>query len=147
MKANVLTSLIKNTVLTILSLVMVLTFNACVTKSAFLTSSVVPAARGDVKVKKDNNRNYVIKIKLTNLAELKRLDPSMQAYVVWMESDGTLTKNLGQINSSSSMLSKTLKASFETVSSSRPTKIFITAETQANVSGPGSMIILSTSDF
>lgn len=147
MKANVLTSLIKNTVLTILSLVMVLTFNACVTKAAFLTSSVVPAARGDVKVKKDNNRNYVIKIKLTNLAELKRLEPSMQAYVVWMESDGALTKNLGQINSSSSMLSKTLKASFETVSSSRPTKIFITAETQANVPGPGSMIILSTSDF
>ncbi|MBL0183383.1 MAG: hypothetical protein IPP96_14250 [Chitinophagaceae bacterium] len=147
MKANVLTSPIKNLILKIPALVLVFTFNACVTKSAFLTSSAVPAARGDVKVKKDNNRNYVIKIKLTNLAEVKRLEPSMQAYVVWMESDGALIKNLGQINSSSNMLSKKLKASFETVSSSRPTKIFITAESEANVMNPGSMIILSTSDF
>ena len=137
----------KKILVVLFAAVMTLFISSCSRKVNFQTSSVVPAARGDVKVKKDNNRNYVIKIKLTNLAELKRLEPSMQAYVVWMESDGALTKNLGQINSSSSMLSKTLKASFETVSSSRPTKIFITAETQANVPGPGSMIILSTSDF
>lgn len=130
-----------------MAILMTLSLGACARKMTFLTSAIVPAARGDVKVKKDNNSNYVIKIKLTNLAEVKRLEPSRHAYVVWMESDGSVIKNLGQINSSSNMLSKTLKASFETVSSSRPNKIFITAEDEASVLSPGSMVILSTSSF
>ena len=138
---------IKRFLTTTMAILMILVLASCARKMTFLTSSIVPAARGDVKVKKDNNSNYVIKIKLTNLAEVKRLEPSRHAYVVWMESDGSEIKNLGQINSSSSMLSKTLKASFETVSSSRPSKIFITAEDEASVLSPGSMVILSTSSF
>lgn len=138
---------IKRFLTTTMAILMILALASCARKMTFLTSSIVPAARGDVKVKKDNNSNYVIKIKLTNLAEVKRLEPSRHAYVVWMESDGSEIKNLGQINSSSSMLSKTLKASFETVSSSRPSKIFITAEDEASVLSPGSMVILSTSSF
>ncbi|HMU09643.1 MAG TPA: hypothetical protein PKC54_06530 [Ferruginibacter sp.] len=138
---------IKRFLTTTMAILMILVLASCARKMTFLTSSIVPAARGDVKVKKDNNSNYVIKIKLTNLAEVKRLEPSRHAYVVWMESHGSEIKNLGQINSSSSMLSKTLKASFETVSSSRPSKIFITAEDEASVLSPGSMVILSTSSF
>ena len=108
--------------------VVIFSFSACAKKISFQTSSVVPAARGSVKVKKDNNSNYRIQIKLFNLAEVKRLDPPKQAYVVWMESDQQAVKNMGQINSSNSMLSKTLKASFETVTAFKPIKIFITYE-------------------
>jgi hypothetical protein len=108
---------------------------------------VVPAARGDVKVKKDNNNNYRIQISLDDLAEPKRLEPSKHTYVVWMETADNVTKNIGQINSSTGFLSGKLKASFETVSSSKPTKIFLTAEDDASIQNPGTQLIITTSDF
>jgi hypothetical protein len=63
-------------------------------KGRFQTSTIVPAARGDVKVTKDENKNYLIQIKLENLAEVKRLDSSNEAYVVWMETDDSIIKIL-----------------------------------------------------
>ena len=127
--------------------VMIFIVSSCSQKIAFQTSSVVPAARGTVKVKKDNNQNYTIKIQLTGLAEVKRLQPPKEFYVVWMESSQEPVKNLGQIKSSSSMLSKTLKASFESVTPIKPTRIYITAEDYATAQYPGGMVILTTDRF
>jgi hypothetical protein len=128
------------------ALVMVF-LSSCARKINFQSSSVVPAARGDVKVKKDNNNNYNIQISLSDLAEPKRLQPSRSTYVVWMETASNTTKNIGQINSSTGFLSGKLKASFETVSSTKPTKIFLTAEDDASIQYPGEQVVLSTNDF
>ena len=84
---------------------------------------------------------------MTELAEVQRLQPARQTYVVWMLTDQDVTKNIGQIKSSSGMMSKQLKASFETVSSFKPVKIFITAEDDADIQYPGSQIILETGKF
>lgn len=137
----------KKSLVSLLAITLIFVFFSCARKTSFQTSSVVPAARGDVKVKKDDNNNYQIKIKISGLAEVKRLEPSKQAYVIWLVSDEHITKNLGQINSSSNLLSKNLKASFETVSSVKPVKIFITAEDDASTQYPGSIVILSTNNF
>ncbi len=123
------------------------TISSCAKKINFQTSTVVPAARGTVKVKKDDNQNYVINIDIFNLAEAKRLPSNEQIYVVWMESNNQYVKNLGQINSSTKMLSKKLKASFEGVSSVKPTKIFITAENNSGVQYPGNELVLTTNSF
>jgi hypothetical protein len=40
-------------------------------KVAFQTSSIVPAARG-VKITKDSTKNYLVEIKVENLAEVSR---------------------------------------------------------------------------
>ncbi|MFM9911203.1 MAG: hypothetical protein ACKVOW_17820 [Chitinophagaceae bacterium] len=125
----------------------VLIVSSCAKKINFQTSAVVPAARGTVKVKKDNNQNYVISISLFNLAEAKRLPTNEQTYVVWMESNNQPVKNLGQINSSTKLLSKTLKASLESVSPVRPTKIFITVENNSGVQYPGNELVLTTNRF
>ena len=125
----------------------IFTFYSCSRKVTFLTSPTVPAARGFVKVKKDDNKNYLIKIDLSNLAEVTRLQPSKNAYVVWLESDDHVAKNIGQIKSSESLLSNKLKASFETVSSSKPSKIYITAEDNAEIQYPGSQLVISTDNF
>jgi hypothetical protein len=117
---------------------------SCARKMTFSTSSVVPAAQGFVKISKDNNKNYVIKISITNLAEVDRLQPQKQTYVIWMVTDEGLTKNIGQLNSSKSFLSKKLKASLKTVSSFNPAKIFITAENDPGVQYPGDQVVLST---
>jgi len=48
--------------------------------------------------------------------------------VAWVETEEKGTKNIGQLKSSSSMLSKTKKGSISTVSPYKPTRVFISAE-------------------
>jgi hypothetical protein len=118
--------------------------SSCAHKTTFLTSTVVPAAEGTINWKKDTNDNYVITIKMVNLAEVERLQPPKKAYVVWLENQEGRPKNLGQINSSHETFSKKLKATFETVSSFKPTKIYITAEDESDVNYPSTMIVLQS---
>ncbi len=120
---------------------------SCARKANFLTSSVVPAAKGTVKVKQDENNNYLIKVKIKDLAKVEQLQSSKQTYVVWMETDKGNIENLGQLISSSSLFSKQKTASLETVSSFKPIRIFVTAENGTDVRDPGNQIILSTSTF
>ncbi len=60
---------------------------------------------------------------------------------------GDIVKNIGQIESGSRLMSKKLKASFETVSSFAPVQIFITTEDDASAQHPGSQVVLSTNKF
>ena len=140
-------TMIRNKLLTALLLPLLLILTSCSKKVNFLTSSVVPAARGYVKVNNDKNKNYVIQIELQDLAEVQRLQPSKQTYVIWMVTEQDLSKNIGQMKSATGILSKQLKASFESVSSFKPTKIFITAEDDPNIQFPSSQVILSTDSF
>jgi hypothetical protein len=147
MKATRLNDLKKNILFGIFAIMIVFSLSSCATSVSFLNSSVVPAARGTVKVKRDNNKNYVIQISLTDLAEATRLQPSKLTYIVWMITDRQLTKNIGQLNSSKGFMSKQLKGSFKTVSSDKPVQIFITAEDDAGVQYPGTQVVLSTEKF
>lgn len=140
-------SIAKNILLGFSTVMIIFSLASCSTKVAFQNSTVVPGADGFVKVKKDNNNNYAIHIELSNLADPNRLDPMRKIYVAWMETNDGVTKNIGRINSSSSLLSKRMKADFATVSSVKPTKIFITAEDDASIQYPGSQLILSTNNF
>ncbi len=132
---------------TIAAAMMLFVFNSCSKKISFQTSSVVPAANGTVKVKKDGNSNYQVNLSIVNLAEPTRLQPSKKTYVVWMDTESNGTKNIGQINSSTGFLSSKLKASFQAVSSFKPVKIFLTAEDDAAIQYPGMQVVLSTDNF
>ena len=98
-------------------------------------------------IKKDNNKNYAIKIKISNLAEVQRLQPAKNVYVVWIETEENRIKNIGQIKSNTGFISSKLKASFETVTSFQPTKVFITAEENQDVVYPGYQMVLTTNKF
>jgi hypothetical protein len=128
-------------------IVMILFFASCATSEPFLNSSVVPGASGNVKVKKDGNENYSIKVHITDLADVERLENSRDTYVVWMETEKGNTENLGQLVSSSSFLSKQKVASLETISSYKPVRIFVTAENGLNVRYPNNLKILQTGSF
>lgn len=142
MKTIKLNTLTKTLISGILMTIMVLSFSSCAKKVYFLLSSVVPAAQGQITVKNDKNNNYVIQMQITNLADIERLQPVKKSYVVWMETGGNFAKNIGRISSSNQ-----LKVSFETVSTMRPTKIFITAEEDETSQYPGSMVVLTTDRF
>ncbi|MBN1819858.1 MAG: hypothetical protein JW833_04045 [Prolixibacteraceae bacterium] len=126
---------------------MIIPFTSCAKKITFLNSTVVPAAKGFVKVKQDNNQNYIVKVEVSDLAEVERVQASKNTYVVWMETDQGNYENLGQLNSSTSFFSKRHTASLETASSYKPVKIFITTEEGINTQYPGRQVVLTTESF
>lgn len=129
------------------SVIFIFSMNSCAVKTHFLTSMVVPAAQGTVKVKTDKNKNYVITIEISNLSPSTRLTPPSNAYVVWLVDNDNVAKNLGQLNSSNAFMSNNLNAKFETVSGSRPLKIVITAENDPGVQSPTFSQVILTTDY
>ncbi|HTO15577.1 MAG TPA: hypothetical protein VLZ83_07390 [Edaphocola sp.] len=126
---------------------MTILLTSCSQKITFLNSSVVPGAEGYVKVKKDNNKNYIIEVEVTDLAEVGKVHATNNSYVLWMETDQGNAENLGQLKSSTSFFSKRHSASLETASSYKPIKFFITTEEGINVQYPGDQIVLTTEKF
>lgn len=131
----------------ICSIVLMAALSSCSSRKDFLFSPVVPAAKGHVKIDKDRKQNYNIRILIENLSEAKRVTSHNSTYVVWMDTP-TDTKRIGQIvNSKKNIITKTRIASLQAKSSTRPTRIFITAEDNANKQKPEANIVLSTENF
>lgn len=129
----------------LLSFIVIFSVSSCAVKNHFQTSTILPAAQGIVQVKVDNNKNYLIKIELSNLSPSTRLTPPKAGYVVWMVTVDNAINSLGQLNTSTTFMSKSLDASFETVSASKPYKIMITAENDVSTQYPSfSDVILTT---
>ncbi len=126
------------------SLAVMLVLSSCAQKMNFVSSSVVPAAEGSVKIRKDNNKNHTLQVSVAHLAPSDQLSPPQNTYVVWMVSERNGTHNIGQLKSSGGLFSKTLKASLKTITPFNPTSFFITSEPNGNVDYPGYPIILST---
>lgn len=147
MKAQKSNKLTKNILSGILITSVILLFTACAKKITFLPSPVVPAAKGSIHIKKDNNNNYIIKMQILDLAEVERLQSDKATYVVWMETNEGNTENIGQLKSSTSFFSKQHQASLKTISSYKPVKIFITAENDINAQYPDKQVVLSTDRF
>lgn len=129
------------------SVMFIFSMSSCAVKTHFLTSKIVPAAQGTVQVKVDNNKNYVIKIEISNLSPSTRLTPPSNAYVVWSVGNDNSAQNLGQLNSSDNFMSKNLNAKFETVLGSKPVKIVITAENDPSVQYPSFSEVILTTEY
>lgn len=154
MTAGKINNLSKKIFLGALATIMIFFFYSCARKAAATSKTetttpvVIPENKGQVQIKRDANSNYVIQINLRELEEVTKIEPtSKKAYIVWVNADNQMTKNLGQINSNSGWLSDKSKASFEAVSEFKPTKIFITEEDNATVKTPGAKVIWSTNNF
>ncbi len=138
-------TIFSGSVLTLLATALLLT--SCATREKFVTSTVVPAAVGEVKVKKDDNNNYRVEISVENLAEPNRLPVPKSVYVAWAQTGGGSPQNLGQVRSSSGLFSSKLKAELKTVTAYKPSRIFITAEDVPTATYPSSYVILNTNSF
>lgn len=128
----------------LLAICSILMLTSCSKKMHFATSTVVPAAEGTVKYKKDDNGNYAISVKIVNLADPKKLVPPKNTYVLWMETNQSGVQNLGQITSSTGWFSSTRKASLEAVTPFKPKSFFITAEDNPSITYPGPQPVLRT---
>lgn len=126
---------------------LITSLSGCAKKIMFEQSSIVPGAEASVKIKKDRNGNYSINMDVLHLAEPRKLQPAKSVYLVWMQAEDNSTKNIGILNSSSSLLSKTLKASLHTVTPFKPTRIYVTAEDDAKITFPAGETVLTTGNL
>lgn len=129
---------------TALLIMMFFLFASCSKKVSFQNSSIVPSAEGMVKIKQDNNKNYEIQLYVDGLVDPSRLTPPQNVYVVWMETSYSGTQNIGQLKSSTKGMSRMPSSSLRTVSTHKPTNIFITAEAEGDRSTPSNLVVLKT---
>ena len=123
-----------------ITLVVSLVLSSCTPKMSFVNSTIVPSATGDIKVKKDKNKNYIVNVSVQNLADPQKLSPSKSTYLVWVESKNDPLQKLGKITPSG----KALQGSLRATTTSEPTDVFITAEDNADLQSPDGQIILTT---
>jgi len=140
------TQLVRNFILGLLTVAIAILFVSCSKKVTFENSAVVPSAEGSVQVKQDGNNNYTIDLDVIRLADPSRLTPPKAAYFVWMETAENGVQNIGQLNTSSSLFSKSLKSSLKTVTPFKPTGFFITGEESKSVQYPG-LTVMRTKPF
>ena len=100
-------------------------------KYPMTAASMVPGARAEVEISKDQNGNTRLTIKVQHLANLENLTPRASAYVVWLQERGGNAENQGQLK-----MDKNLKATFETVTPFKSFGVFVTAEQDARGKGP-----------
>ena len=128
-----------------LSIIISVGFQSCDNKIHFEKSSVVPAAEGWIEINKDKNDNYKIELKVKRLAEPQRLTPPKSLYIVWVETEQNEAKNVGMLKTAGGVISKELTSTLNTITPYKPVSIFITAEDSANITNPGSNVVLKTS--
>ena len=128
-------------------LTMAVALSACSKNIRFQNSTVVPGANATVNLSKDGNKNNLIQMTVTNLADPAKLSPPKQTYVVWMETRNHGIKNIGQLISETSYFSSARKASLKTTTPFQPQRFFVTAEDNANIQYPGAQLVLTTAAF
>lgn len=121
-----------------------LLLSSCAKKFVMNNTGIAPAATAIAKIKSKKNSNYDINVSVNNLAPSKKLNPPRNTYVVWMQTESNGIKNIGQFQSGSGLLSSALKGSVKTTTAFKPTGFFITAEDDAAISYPGSMVMLKS---
>lgn len=131
----------------ITALAVILLMSSCSQNLRFQSSNIEPEAVGKVRIKKDNNNNYSVKVSVANLTPVKKLIPSKESYVVWAENNNSGVKNLGRIVSFTPLFSKKFKASLSVTTPEKPKRVFITAENSDHATYPDTRIVLTTEYF
>ena len=121
------------------SLVFLLLVCACVSGRNFplAATQAVPAARGDVDVKRDDNGNTKLKMKAEFLAPPNSLTPPAIGYVIWLQERGASPIPAGQLK-----VEKNRKASFETVTPFKNFDFFVTAKQDLTTKIPTGVEVL-----
>ncbi|MCF2443609.1 hypothetical protein L0657_06530 [Dyadobacter sp. CY345] len=128
----------------LLPILMVFIITSCSKKFVFNNSAIVPAAEGSIKMKKDKNDNYGVKLSVKNLAPANDLVESRNTYVLWANTRNNGIKNLGQVKNETGLFSKALKSELNTATPFEPQSFFITAENKADINYPDGQVILKT---
>lgn len=107
-----------------------------------------PAEEKDgMQITRDAAGNYVIHLVIVNLEPVKLMKPVKEGYVVWMTNEAGVISNIGTIEGANTWTGRKDKTKFEATSPVKPSKVFITAETDLKSVKPGTQIVWSTGSF
>jgi hypothetical protein len=129
---------------TILLAFVVIALTSCGKKISFLPSTVIPTAKGYVKIKSDKNNNYVVRLQVKDIVKSKDLQPGKKTYVVWVETKENRAHHLGKLESSKGIFSKTRKGKLESVTAAKPVRVYVTAEDNSTPQFPSEVILTTT---
>ena len=124
----------------------VIALGSCGKKISFIPSTVLPTAKGYVKIKGDKNDNYNVRLQVKDIVKSKELQPSKKTYVVWVETKENRAHLLGRLESSKGLFSGTRKGNLESVTAAKPVRVFVTAEDNGTPQFP-SEVVLTTKLF
>jgi hypothetical protein len=124
----------------------VIALTSCGKKITFLPSTVIPTAKGYVKIREENNNNYAVKLEVKDMVKSKDLQPGKGTYVVWVETQENRAHHLGKLETAKGLFSKTRKAKLVSVTAAKPVRVFVTAEDTTTPQFP-SEVVLTTKLF
>ncbi len=111
----------------------------CAQRMALRNAPDVPAAVGEVKITRDQNKNAVVDLEIQHLAPSENLKPPKKFYVVWSQAPDGKNINLGQLRVGSDRRG--------TLKSPTPMQVFriiVTGEDLATAAYPSSQIVFSS---
>jgi len=100
-----------------------------------------------MQITRDAAGNYVINLVIVNLEPVKLMKPVKEGYVVWMMNESGATSNIGTIEGANTWTTRKDKSKFVATSAVKPSKVFITAETDLKAVNPGKQVVWSTGSF
>jgi hypothetical protein len=98
-------------------------------------------------VNKTSEDEYRVRLEVSGMALPERLTPAKKHYVVWIETEGQGTRNIGELRNNRGMMANRSRASFESTTRFKPTQIFVTAENSTNLQWPGDHVIFRSNVF
>jgi hypothetical protein len=104
---------------------------SCATTAKFPISTVVPAAEIKAIKKTDSNKNSTLEIVAKNLASPERLNPPGKVYSIWIITNDSGIKNVGQL-----LIENGKKSKFKTVTPFDFSEVFITVENEGDLKLP-----------
>lgn len=111
----------------------------CAQRVALRNAPDVPAAVGEAKITRDQNKNAIVDLQIEHLAPSENLQPPKKTYVVWSQAPDGKNINLGQLTVGSDRRG--------TLKSPTPMQVFriiVTAENVPTAAFPSSQIVFST---
>jgi len=101
------------------------------------SSSAVPAASGNVDIRKDKNGNNEVTIKTEHLAQPGMLTPPASTYVIWFQEQSGEPTNQGDLK-----VGKSLKSEFKATTHLANFEILVTAEGDPMTKNPSGQVVL-----
>jgi hypothetical protein len=111
--------------------IITLLVTSCATTAKFPISNVVPAAEIKAIKKTDSNKNITLEIVAKNLASPDRLNPPGKVYSIWIVTNDSGIKNVGQL-----LIENGEKSKFKTVTPFDFSEVFVTVENEGDLKFP-----------
>ena len=113
--------------------------SGCAQKVTLRNSPDVPAAVGEAKITRDENKNAVVEVDIQHLAPPDNLKPPKKIYVVWAQAPDGKNMNFGQLT-----VGADRRARLKATTPMQMFRIIVTAEDSPTATFPSPQIVFSS---